>query len=137
MKKYVHCYVADSYKVSGAVNVQIDQMNHVPNGSCDVLSFNESNGVNKEQLGAVIGGLSKKIKLNTGLMCLEYLNFDKVYSDIKYDKITTDDLNNTLKDKQSFFFEKDIEDILSQNNLLIKQVIYDGNSVKLTIQRTQ
>ncbi len=137
MKKYIHCYVADPYKVPGAVNVQIDQMNHVPNGSCDVLSFNESNGVSKEQLGAVIGGLSRKIKLNTGLMCLEYLNFDKVYNDIKYDKITTEDLNSTLKDKQSFFFEKDIEDILSQNNLTIKQVIYDGNSVKLTIQRTQ
>jgi hypothetical protein len=137
MKKYIHCYIADPHKIPGAANVQIDQMQHVPNGSCDIISFNESNGVNKEQLGAVIGGLSKKIKLNIGSMCLEYLNFDKICNDIKYDKIPLDVINKILIDKQSFFFEKDIEEILTQYHLIIKQVIYDGNAIKLTIQRTQ
>lgn len=135
MKKYIHCYIADLYKIPGAANVQIDQMQHVPNGSCDIISFNELNGVNKEQLAAVIAGLSKKIKLSIGSMCLEYLNFDKIYNDIKYEKISLDVINKTLINKQSFFFEKDIEEILTQYNLTIKQVIYDGNTIKLNVQR--
>jgi hypothetical protein len=136
-KKYVHCYINEKAKISGANNIQIDQMNHVPNGSCDILSFNEANSIHKTQLAPVLSGLSRKIKIGVGLMCLEYINFDKVCNDIRYNKISIEQINDILSDKLGFFLEKDIEEILQQFQLTTKQVMYDGYRTKLTIQRVQ
>jgi len=137
MSKHIHAYISDSKKIQGANNVQLEQINHIPNGSCDVLSFNELNNVPYIQLEAIIAGLSRKIKLSLGIMCLEFLNFDKVSNDIAYNKISIAELNNALADKSCYFFDKDLWEIMSKNNISIKQVIYDGYTTKLTVQRSQ
>jgi len=137
MTKHIHTYINSDSKITGANNVSIEQISSVPNGSCDVLSFNELNTTNATELDPIVGGLSRKIKINSGIMCLEFINFDKVYNDIGYNKISIEDVNKTLSNKKCFFFEKDLSDILSRHNLSIKQVIYDGYSTKITIQRTQ
>ena len=137
MTKHIHAYINDNGKINGANNVNLEQISSVPNGSCDVLSFNELNHTTTIELDPIIGGLSRKIKMNSGLMCLEFLNFDKIYNDIGYNKISINDINQIMSNKRSFFFEKDLNDIISKHNLLIKQVIYDGYSTKLTIQRNQ
>lgn len=137
MSKHIHAYISDSKKIQGANNVQLEQINHIPNGSCDVLSFNELNNAPYAQLEAIITGLSRKIKLNSGMMCLEFLNLDKIYNDIAYNKISINELNNALADKSCYFFDKDLGEIISKHNISIKQVIYDGNITKLTVQRSQ
>jgi hypothetical protein len=137
MKKHIHCFISESKQLEGARNVDINEMKNVANGSCDYLSFAELNSVPLMNIEPVVGALSKKIKLETGRLLIEFLNFDKVVNDITYSKLDLDTLNSLLSEKVSFFYEEMFIKILEKNNIKIENVIYDNYNIKVSVLRNE
>jgi hypothetical protein len=135
MTKHTHCYINDDNQVDGGYNVSLDNIRNTPNGSCDILSFHELNNVPLDQIDPIVGGLSRKIKINQGLLLLQYLNFDKIYNDITYDKISIDNINKFLANKTNYFFEDYLDNIFTKYQLTIKQIIYDNYITQIAINR--
>ena len=81
MKKHIHCFISESKQLEGARNIDINEMKNIANGSCDYLSFVELNNIPLENTEPVVTALSKKIKLETGRLLIEFLNFDKIVND--------------------------------------------------------
>jgi hypothetical protein len=137
MKKHIHCFISDSKQLEGAKNVDINEMKNVANGSCDYLSFAELNSVPLVNVEPVVGALSKKIKLETGRLLIEFLNFDKIVNDITYSKLDLDKLNSLLSEKSSFFYEEMFIKILEKNNIKIENIIYDNYNIKVSVLRNE
>ena len=104
MKKHIHCFISESNQLDGARNVDINEMKNVANGSCDYVSFVELNSIPLDNIDAVVTALSKKIKLGTGRLLIEFLIFDKTISDIMFSKLDINKLNSLLSDKGSLSF---------------------------------
>lgn len=135
MKKHIHCYISDKDMLDGAINVNINEMKNIANGSCDYVSFNEINSLPSLDIEAVIAGLSKKIKLNTGRLVLEYLNFDRVVNDIIYNKLSIDQINSIITNKASFIYENTMDQILDNQRLKLEHIIYNDFTTQISIIR--
>jgi len=135
MKKHIHCFISESKQLEGARNIDINEMKNVANGSCDYLSFAELNSVALVNVEPVVSALSKKIKLETGRLLIEFLNFDKIVNDITYSKLDIDKLNSILSEKASFFYEDMLTKILDKNNIKLEHIIYDNYNIKVSLLR--
>jgi hypothetical protein len=137
MKKHIHCFISESKQLEGAVNVDINEMKNVANGSCDYLSFSELNSVPLVNVEPVVGALSKKIKLETGRLLIEFLNFDRIVNDIIHSKLDIDKLNDLLSEKTSFLYEEMFIKILEKNNIKIEHIIYEHYNIKVSVLRNE
>lgn len=137
MKKHIHCFISESNQLEGARNVDINEMKNIANGSCDYLSFAELNNIPLVNVEPVVSALSKKIKLETGRLLIEFLNFDRIVNDITYFKLDLDKLNSLLSEKSSFFYEEMFNKILEKNNLKIENVMYGNYNIKVSVLRNE
>lgn len=137
MKKHIHCFISESQQLDGAVNVNINEMKNIANGSCDYLSFGEVNSIPLSNIEPIVAGLSKKIKLETGRLLIEFLNFDKIINDITYSKLGVDKLNELLSSRASFFYEEMLTKILDKNNIKVEHTIYDNYNIKVSVLRNE
>jgi hypothetical protein len=137
MKKHIHCFISESKQLEGARNIDINEMKNIANGSCDYLSFVELNNIPLENTEPVVTALSKKIKLETGRLLIEFLNFDKIVNDITHSKIDINQLNTLLSEKSSFFYEDMFIKILEKNNIKLEQIIYEHYTIKVSVLRNE
>lgn len=137
MKKHIHCFISESKQLEGARNIDINEMKNIANGSCDYLSFVELNNIPLENTEPVVAALSKKIKLETGRLLIEFLNFDKIVNDITHSKIDINQLNNLLSEKSSFFYEEMFIKILEKNNIKLEHIIYEHYNIKVSVLRNE
>jgi hypothetical protein len=137
MKKHIHCFISESNQLDGARNVDINEMKNVANGSCDYVSFVELNSIPLDNIDAVVTALSKKIKLGTGRLLIEFLNFDKTISDIMFSKLDINKLNSLLSDKGSFFYEEMLTKIFEKNNIQLEHIIYENYNTKMSVLRNE
>lgn len=135
MKKHIHCFVSDHAVIDGANNVNINDMKNIANGSCDYVTFNELNTMPYDDIESIILGLSKKIKLHSGRLLIEYLNFDKLINDITYKKLSIEQINKTLTNRNSFFYEELVDKILNQHKLMLEQIVYNDFITQISIIR--
>lgn len=136
MKKHIHCFVSEASKVDGTTNVNINDMQNIANGSCDYVTFSELNTIPLNSIEPVLGGLSKKIKLGTGHLVIQFLNFDKVANDLTQGKLDINKINDLASARGSFFYENMITKILEQHNLKIENMIYQDYTISMNIIRS-
>jgi len=137
MKKHIHCFISEPNQLDGAKNVNINEMKNIANGSCDYVSFVELNSIPLDNIDAVVTALSKKIKLGTGRLLIEFLNFDKTISDIMFSKLDINKLNSLLSDKGSFFYEEMLTKIFEKNNIQLEHIIYENYNTKMSVLRNE
>jgi hypothetical protein len=136
MKKNINLVIDDNAPSVGGVNVNMDSLDKISNGSIDSImclvldSFEYDDRKNK------LISILKKIK-NGGELTIRFADTKKIMIDFVNNKLSSEQLSKIISQTNSLNTESDILELLSINNQFsIMKMYNDNNYLIMVIKKT-
>lgn len=128
----VHFYLNEPEKKED-YHISINDAQHLTNGTCNSIIFQELNYVDPDEIPNVFALLYDKLSYNGSCFC-QFSHLESIIEDFNFHKIDENKLNTIIfMGRRNLLSEISVLDIISAQGFKIKNLVYDEYLVKLEL----
>jgi hypothetical protein len=136
MKKIINLTFKNESPYSEGVNVDIEKIDEITNGSIDKIICSVLDAFTIEERKQMLVKVMKKIK-NNGELIIRFLDGQKICRDYANEKISSETLSSIINSIRSISSDIDIFDVVyNQKNFSIVKKYHDNNLLIIHLFKT-
>jgi len=132
MKKSINLVIDDSAPSVGGVNVKIENLDQISNGSIDSITCLILDSFSYDDRRSKLVNILKKIK-NGGDLTIRFVDTKKIMIDFVNNKSSSEQLSKIISELKSLNTESDILELLATNNQFSVMKIYNDNNYLIVV----
>jgi hypothetical protein len=132
MKKSINLVIDDSAPSVCGVNVKIENLDQISNGSIDSITCLILDSFSYDDRRSKLVNILKKIK-NGGDLTIRFVDTKKIMIDFVNNKSSSEQLSKIISELKSLNTESDILELLSTNNQFSVMKMYNDNNYLIVV----
>jgi hypothetical protein len=132
MKKSINLVIDDSAPSVGGVNVKIENLDQISNGSIDSITCLILDSFSYDDRRSKLVNILKKIK-NGGDLTIRFVDTKKIMIDFVNNKSSSEQLSKIISELKSLNTESDILELLATNNQFSVMKMYNDNNYLIVV----
>jgi hypothetical protein len=132
MKKSINLVIDDSAPSVGGVNVKIENLDQISNGSIDSITCLILDSFSYDDRRSKLVNILKKIK-NGGDLTIRFVDTKKIMTDFVNNKSSSEQLSKIISELKSLNTESDILELLATNNQFSVMKMYNDNNYLIVV----
>ena len=132
MKKSINLVIDDSAPSVGGVNVKIENLDQISNGSIDSITCLILDSFSYDERRAKLINILKKIK-NDGDLTIRFVDTKKIMIDFVNNKSSSEQLSKIISELKSLNTESDVLELLATNNQFSIMKMYNDNNYLIVV----
>jgi len=132
MKKSINLVIDDSAPSVGGVNVKIENLDQISNGSIDSITCLILDSFSYDDRRSKLVNILKKIK-NGGDLTIRFVDTKKIMMDFVNNKSSSEQLSKIISELKSLNTESDILELLATNNQFSVMKMYNDNNYLIVV----
>ncbi len=132
MKKSINFVIDDNAPSVGGVNVKIENLDQISNGSIDSITCLILDSFSYDDRRSKLMNILKKIK-NGGDLTIRFVDTKKIMIDFVNNKSSSEQLSKIISELKSLNTESDILELLATNNQFSVMKMYNDNNYLIVV----